>query len=75
MAEYGQSLHAACWRFPLRAALALVRPRARRLGHESTSASAGDRASLSKRAQVKAWLAEHFVIVPHAPAGKEAARG
>lgn len=74
MADYGQTLHTACYRFPLRAAFALIRPRAIRLGHEAAGASHGDKCSLSKRAEVKAWLAEHFCIVPHLP-GKEAGHG
>lgn len=74
MADYGQTLHSACYRFPLRAAFALIRPRAIRLGHEPKGASHGDKLSLGKRAEVKAWLAAHFCLVPQIP-GKEAAHG
>lgn len=74
MAEYDQTLHAACYRFPLRAAFALIRPRAIRLGHEPAGASHGDKCSLGKRAEVKAWLEEHFTIVPQIPE-KEVSHG
>lgn len=74
MADYAQTLHSACYRFPLRAAFALVRPRAIRLGHEVRGASHGDRLSLGKRGEVKAWLGENFRLVPQLP-GKEAAHG
>jgi len=67
MSEYRQTLHDAVFRFPLRAAFALIPPRAQRLGHEVQAATRGDRASLDKRAQVKAWLARHFEIVDRIP--------
>lgn len=68
MAEYGQTLHSAVYRFPLRAAFALIPPRAERLGHSPSSATTGDRASLAKRAEVKAWLSRNFEIVERIPA-------
>ncbi len=67
MAEYGQTLHSAVWRFPIRAAFALLTPRGERLGHGRQAASHGEGAWLAKTAEVRAWLARHFEIVPELP--------
>lgn len=68
MADYAMPLHTAAWRFPLRAALALVRPRAERLGHDVKAPDQGDTASLRKRKEVRTWLAERYHLVPALPA-------
>ena len=80
MAEYGLSLAEATWRFPIRAALGLVRPRAQRMGHDATGPDHTDRASISKRQEVMAWIEQNFRIVKRLPAqpaqpGKEAPHG
>ncbi len=67
MAEYGQSLFSAVYRFPLRAAFALLPPRGERLGRRASGPGHGARASLRKRAEVKAWITENFTIVPTLP--------
>jgi hypothetical protein len=67
MAEYGMSLHAAVWRFPLRAALALVHPRRDRAGVSSSGPTPANMAALAARAAEKDRLAGIFAIVPSLP--------
>ncbi len=64
MAEYRQTLHEAVFRFPIRAAFALLPVRAERLGHTASGPGYGDKASLSKREEVTAWLKDNYRIVP-----------
>jgi hypothetical protein len=68
MADYRQTLRSAVFRFPLRAAFALLPCRAERLGHETRTADHGDRAWLAEKSRIKAWLSEHYAI--QAPTAK-----
>lgn len=64
MAEYRLTLFEAVFRFPIRAAFALIPSRSERLGRRQSGPTDGDTASIRKRAQVKEWLKAHFTIVP-----------
>jgi hypothetical protein len=75
MADYGVTLHEAVWRFPLEAGRALAPARTRRHGGEWNRPGAVDRAKAAARARAKAWLREHFIILPPGEPGPADALG
>lgn len=64
MSDYGISLYEAVWKFPLLAATLLAPARVRRLGGKWDQPDARDRAAAAARQRCKAWLAEHFTLLP-----------
>lgn len=75
MSDYGLSLRAAVWEFPLVAARALAPVRVRRHGGKWAAPDAADRAAAEARAKAKAWLAAHFTILPKGEPGPPDALG
>lgn len=75
VADYGLSLRAAIWEFPLAAARALAPSRVRRHGGKWDRPDSADRAAGEARAKTKAWLARHFTILPPGEPGPADALG
>lgn len=74
-ADYGVTLHDAVWVYPLPAALALRPESARRRGLVVQGPDNADQASARARTACKAWLRQHFRILPKGTPGPVNALG
>lgn len=63
MAEYGVSLQAAIWEFPLVAAVALLPIRNQRVTGKSQGPTSAQKALIAARNKARAFLRENFHVV------------